>query len=315
VPCAASLRANFSMQHRDVAIHTNVGIFGHEGLLREFPPITSRVDLSDEIWIGILDPEMANTVMNTCEPKVYGMVPPARQYAQLYSFVRELPTPTAMHLWDTDNRLAAAIAISRLIHPTYVGFAYAARVAYQQNIAEQVFPAQIRGISADVMLSANRTRDWLTQADAEVLRELVPLLPMPLPTRVHNAFWHHEYAARTYYLDHRWTLIVTGLEALLNTNKAHNKRQFERRVPQLASELAVSVSEVEAGEAYDLRSKLAHGVSFISTGTSQGPSASQVNLYDRLEDTLRFAVLRSMRERAFGDVFRDDDNIRQRWRS
>jgi hypothetical protein len=302
------------MQYRDVAIHTNVSIFGAEELLRRFPPIRSRVDLSDQIWIGPLDSEIVALVMDTCEPRVYGMAPPVRQYAQLYAFVRELPTPSPMHLWDTDNRLAAAIAISRLIHPTHAGFAYAARVAYEQNAAEQICPALIRGISVDVMHSASRTRDWLTQADAEVLRELVPLLPMPLPTRVHNAFWHHEYAARTYYLDHRWTLVVTGLEALLNTDKAHNKKQFERRVPQLGSELAVSVSELDAAEAYDLRSRLAHGVSFISSGTSRSPSASQVDLYDRLEDTLRFAVLRGMRDGSFGDVFRDDEKIRQRWR-
>lgn len=142
---------------------------------------------------------------------------------------------------------------------------------------------------------------------------LVPGLKRKLPRRIHNVLWHHEYACRTYFLDYRWTLICTGLEALLHTDRKDSTRQFRRRVPGLASDLGINISETDAYEAYDLRSRLAHGVSFLSTGTTQGPSASQLLLYDRLEDDLRSAVLRGMRDESFGDIFSDDDHIRSRW--
>lgn len=302
------------MQYRDVAIHTNAGIFGKEEELRKFPPVEQRLDLSEHLWVGRLDPDMAKSVMDTCEPRTLGVTPIYRQFAQLYTFVRELPrVDDDPYGWDRDNELTATIALSRLIHPTFIGLGYAARLGCGEDGVKQTFPAQITGVSRHVFLSPNRTRDWLTVAEASVLGELVSKMQQQLPKRIHNALWHYEYAARTYYLDHRWTLVCTGLEALVHTDRNRNTAQFTGRVPAVASELGISVSEAEAVEAYDLRSRLAHGVSFLSTGTTQGPSPSQLRLYDRLEDTLRMAVLRGMRDKAFSDILRDDAQIRRRW--
>jgi len=301
------------MNYRDVAIHTNFGIFGNEEETTKFPPIQQRVNLSKEMWLGQLDSETARLVMDTCEPRVLGAPLPFRQFAQLYSFVRELPEQTDLYRWDDDNELTAVVGLSRLIHPTFIGFAYAARLAYEADGVKQIFPAQIKGISPEAFLSPNRKRDWLTEADASRLRDLRPLLHQQLPKRLHNALWHHEYACRTYFLDHRWTLVCTGLEALLHTDQVRNTAQFTRRVPALAAEVGVSISEAEADEGYDLRSRLAHGVSFLSSGTGQGPTTSQLQLYDRLEDTLRAAVLRGMLDKSFGNIFSEEDQIRTRW--
>ncbi len=300
------------MQYRDVVLHTNAGIFGKEEEWKKSPPVQQRVELSEHIWMGRLEPDAAKAVMDTCEPRVFGTPPPIRQFAQLYSFVRELPGYADIYRWDHDHELTAIVTLSRLIHPTFVGFVYAARLGYEPSGVKEIFPAQIIGISKEAFLSPSRTRDWLTDAEAHLLRELVPTLKQELPRRVHNALWHHEYAARTYYLDHRWTLVCTGLEALVHTDRNRNTAQFTLRVPRLASVLGINISEPDAVEAYDLRSRLAHGVSFVSTG-NQGPPASQLQLYDRLEDTLRTAVLRGMRDKSFGDIFRDDVQIRNRW--
>ena len=178
---------------------------------------------------------------------------------------------------------------------------------------KEVFPGQMSGISKQAFLSSSRVRDWLTEEDANALREVVPIVRQQLPRRVHNALWHHEYACRTFYLDYRWTLVCTGLEALVHTDTFRSTHQFVGRVPQLALELCLSISESEAREAYDLRSQLAYGVSFLATATTPAPSPSQLQLYDRLEDTLRKAVLRGMRDKSFGDLFRDEGQIRKRW--
>lgn len=171
------------MRYRDVAIHTNSGIFGKEEETKKFPPIQQRIDLSDHIWLGRLDPEMAKAIMDTCEPRVFGTPLPVRQFAQLYSFVRELPEYeySDIYRWDHDNELTAVVGLSRLIHPTFIGFVYAARVGYEADGVKQIFPAQISGVSREAFLSPNRTRDWLTEAEASVLRGLVPSLHLQLP--------------------------------------------------------------------------------------------------------------------------------------
>jgi hypothetical protein len=146
-----------------------------------------------------------------------------------------------------------------------------------------------------------------------VLRELAPIVWKDFPRRIHNALWHHEHAARNYYMDYRWTLVCIGLEALVHTDKHPSTGQFVQRVPQLALEMGISISEPDARDAYDLRSQLAHGVSFLATAKSDRPSASQLELYDCLEDILRVAVLRGVKDKSFGDIFRDADQIRKRW--
>jgi hypothetical protein len=102
--------------------------------------------------------------------------------------------------WDHDHELAAVVSQSRLIHPTFVGFAYAARLGFEGSDLKQIFPAEIIGISREAFLSPSPVRDWLTETEAQQLRDLVAALKQQLPKRVHNALWHHEYAARTYYL-------------------------------------------------------------------------------------------------------------------
>jgi len=102
-----------------------------------------------------------------------------------------------------------------------------------------VFPGQITGISIDACLSTAHKRDWLTEADAGVLKDLMVQSAIPasaFPARVSRAFWYYEYAIRTYYADLRWTLICTALEALVHTGKHDSTRHFRKRVPLLASE-------------------------------------------------------------------------------
>lgn len=295
------------MDYRDVVVHTNAGVFGRDEMLRNYPPIQQRLELSAHISLEFIQPEIAKAIMDVCDPKVLGIPSPVRQFAQLYSFVRQLPRDQDIYRWDEKNELTATLGLSRLVHPTSVGLSYAARLGYEQERVKEIFPAQIVGVSKHVFLSPSRTRDWLTEAEARSLSKIVPKLNEILPKRVHNALWHHEYALRTFYLDHRWTLVCTGLEALVHTESTKNTRQFAARVSRLASELGITLSEVEAIEAYDMRSRLAHGVSFIATGTVQ------LQLYDRLEDTLRTAVLRGMQDKSFATIFDDDDQIRKRW--
>jgi hypothetical protein len=87
---------------------------------------------------------------------------------------------TYLYEWDRDSRLQRCVGMSRLIHPTTVGFRYAARVRHGSSLDSlKIAPAQIRGISVDVSLSPAYERDWLTVEEARL--GLVFLAP--------NAIW------------------------------------------------------------------------------------------------------------------------------
>jgi len=283
-------------------------------LLASFPPITERIELGSGLWLGRFDSDLANTLMDACEPVLLGWPKAIRPFTQFYAYVRELDDSAELVGWDKDLRLQGCVAMSRLIRPTTVGFRYAARV--HRNSTSQtvtIIPAEIRGISVDVYLSPSHERDWLSTDEAAMLAKLLaaaaPLQQPAFPPRVSRALWYFDYAQRTYYADLRWTLIATAMEALVHTGKSDSTRHFKHRVPALASEVgAKTLTKSEAGLAWDFRSRLSHGDGFLVAM----PQAD-ISLYDKLEETLRLAILKAFLEPSFASVFTDDEKIAKRW--
>ena len=81
--------------------------------------------------------------------------------------------------------------------------------------------------------------------------------------RIHHAYWNHESALRSYYLDVKWTFVVSAFEALLNTRDQYVALQFRERVGQLAKHFNVGLTEAELKAAYNLRSQLVHAQNFL----------------------------------------------------
>jgi hypothetical protein len=298
----------------DVVLHTNGGMFRENAqeLLASFPSVKDRFELGRGLWLGRLDSDLANALMDTCEPKVLGIPAAVRQYAQMYAYGRDLSPDAEIHRWDDDHRLSRLVAMSRLIHPTTVGFRYAARVRHSDQILT-IVPAELYGISPDVYLSPSHTRDWLTVPEAELLAgvdaESEHLTQPSFPKRVSRALWYFDYAQRTYYADLRWTMIATALEALIHTGTANSTRHFKFRVPALAAEVgAPAMTASESDAAYDHRSRLSHGDAFLY----DIPQAD-INVYDKLEETLRLTILKAFREPSFAAVFLEDSRIEARW--
>jgi len=71
---------------------------------------------------------------------------------------------------------------------------------------------------------------------------------------------NHEHALRSYYLDIRWTLVVSAFEALMNIQEQFVRRKFCGR---LATEFGVSLSDNELDDAYTLRCGLVHSQAFL----------------------------------------------------
>jgi hypothetical protein len=122
--------------------------------------------------------------------------------------------------------LFATVALSRLIHPTSIGERYGAKVFHFGPPDSAILAIQPRGISPDVSLGRN-ARDWLSVEDGEELRKLMGCVPQtkPMHPRVHRAYWNHEYAMRSYSLDARWSVVISGLEALIDVEAGALERE------------------------------------------------------------------------------------------
>jgi hypothetical protein len=297
--------------NRDVVIHTNHNIFPLPNPdLEASPPVAERFDLSDDLWIGSIESEPARIVLDLGEPNYFGTPKPVKQYAQLYSFVRETQGPGIAYRWDEDSRLQSCVALSRLIQPTSVSLRYTARIRYNSDstIAD-ISPGDIRGVGIDAYLARPQVRDWLTEADAVRLHKILKRLASSrLPDRASRALWYHEYAVRTYYVEIRWVLVATALEAIVHVEQYHSTRQFKVRVSQLASELGVTGLGINESErAYTHRSTLAHGQKL---GQLSEPDRQ---LYEAMETTLRLAILRAIEDDAFAAILNDAGEIQKQW--
>jgi hypothetical protein len=271
-----------------------------------------RFQLRDDIWIERLDEQLAKNIQQACEPPHYNTQ--GRPWdLHLYAFVRRVPKEEKSN-HEGMSDLFTTVALSRLINPTSTGERYCAKV-FQYGLKDSPIQAiQFRGISPDVFLGKN-PRDWLSVEDGEALRKLMPWASQkPMHSRVHRAYWYHEYATRSYYLDARWPLVVSSFEALVNVDDQHVRQQFRERVKQIADEFQVRITAGELNKAYTLRSKLVHGEKFLFSLETVLPKSQQSEIYEKLELILRKTICRCLEDEQFSNHFRDKQAVKNRWK-
>jgi hypothetical protein len=202
---------------------------------------SNRFDLSDEIWIERLDEQLAKHIQKACEPPHY-KINSVEHDRHLYAFVHRVPV-VEKRKYAGIAGVFATIALSRLVHPTSIGDRYCSNVFHFGLPDSAIQAIQQTVVNAHVFIGNNR-RDWLSVEDGNVLRKLMVWVPetKPMHPRVHRAYWNHEYATRCYYLDARWPLVVSGLEALINVEEDHVTRQFCQRALQLAKEFQINLT-------------------------------------------------------------------------
>jgi hypothetical protein len=297
------------MSFKEVIIHTNSGIFSAPpGAIQSQPPVVNY-QLAEDLEIRKLDHEIVNKVMDLCEPNHYGVdVPIVRQFAQLYSFVRS-GSPSESIWGQPDNRLYICVALSRLVHPTSVGFIYHAQLNLgQKEELTQCIPISLEGHPTGAWIADRDGRDWLTDGDAAELEKLVSKLPLAVPPRISRALWYNELAARNYYADVRWVFIATALESLIHTSRDGSGHQFRTRTEKLAAAVGLSAfTQAEARSFYDLRSQLAHGQEIAQLSPAN-------HKLDRLgEDVLRRVIAKAILEPSFAATFADAAAIEGSW--
>jgi hypothetical protein len=187
-----------------------------------------------------------------------------------------------------------------LIHPTTIAPQYSARLIFDENgKLLAVVPGRVQGYGTHVWIVAEEWRDWLSNTEAEQLREFMPVYILNAPERVRRARSHIDHAFHAFYLDQRTASLVSGFESLLKVERHAATAQFKLRVPALALMVGSAITPDEAEVLYDDRSVYVHG----RTPNYTDVSAELIERYNKFETVLRSALLRASTDITFGNLF------------
>jgi hypothetical protein len=192
---------------------------------------------TNDIWMERLGKELAKKIQRACQPRHFNIDDVVHD-RHLYAFVKRITAPEKSK-FEGISELFGLMALSHLVHPTSIGDRYCARIFRYGDENSPIEAVRFYGVSPDVSLIDGR-RDWLSAGDGKTLTQLVPWLSANMHKRVHHAYWNHEAALRSYYLDVKWTFMVSAFEALMNTREYFVRMQFRERVKQLAKHFGVN---------------------------------------------------------------------------
>jgi hypothetical protein len=269
--------------------------------------------LYDDVWLADFDGDFVDAVMDACSPRGENFNP-VRQYGGPYGFIRVNAPEIGTYRFDADGRLAVCVGLSRLAFPTAVGFQYAARIRTPNAGARIIAPMPPTNLNPYAFVSDERS-NWLIPDDVPLIRRLVESYFTNKPTaRIGSALWQFETAFRSYYVDTRWPLLVTGLEALVHirgerdpkhrTRHAGSTRVFAQRLAILAARVGQpSATESVLRNIYDRRSTLVHG-----QGLGQLDQTTR-ELYDATEQLLAGVLRTALLEPEFSALFASDAAI------
>jgi hypothetical protein len=273
------------------------------------------VPIDGDLWVGMLDEELTKWVLDGTEPPGRNYVP-TRQYTGGYAFIRTNPPASKADQgdFDPDTRLRSAIALSRLVHPTSVCFDHSVRIRTWGKPRDQwqLVPHTEAGTGEHAfVLDVNE--NWLIPADISAIADLIKAWnPTTIPTRVGMALWHHEMAARNYYSDIRWPLLVTGLESLVRIKNEKDKkgapigstRAFVSRLAAIGRlDPSLAVIDPDLRAMYEKRSDLVHALALVAMDESTKA------LYRKLDGLVRGILRKAILNPVFAALFATDQSI------
>ena len=263
--------------------------------------------MEDDFWVGSLPNDIdPRVVFDACDPACFNFRP-ARPYGMRYAFCRKVrPAAESYYEWDNDVTIGTTLFLSRLIRPTTIANAYAARLFFVDGRLSTIVPAHTRGIGAYAwVVASDDWRDWLSTHELKELGQKLPLYLRDAPGRVRRARKHLDHAFHAFYVDQRFASLVTSFESLLKTSEYKSRKQFSSRAPRLATTLGLELISTECEEMYTDRSNFAHG----SEGTFRELSDSRVAQYERFERVIRLALLRASTEPQFAALFSSTKSV------
>lgn len=327
--CSFPSDAGRAVRARDMLLVQPIEVEGDADVsdeLRDHPPagvsrfeINGRVttplfDLGSGVMLGELASDESELILAACEQRGHYF----RAVGQLgvrYVFSLDVSEEAIRNglveygPWDAEQRIRMAIAFSRYIRDNSASTDIVARVVDFENGAQQVIPHRLYESSHTYRLPLVE-RDWLDDADADALRELLAVYwerHDEMPERVRRAVWRAELAVWTRWADHVLPLIVGAFESLVATRIDELTRNFKRRLPMLAQIIEFSgIDEGLAARLYEARSEGVHGHEVQLVAGWDEDAISDL----RLALTLLRRVLRRLIENPeFSDHFRSKDSI------
>lgn len=269
----------------------------------------------EDVWLARLESSFANAIMDACQVRGENFNP-IRQFGAPYGFVRVAAPLSAEspYDFDPDGKLVNCLRLSRLIHPTSIGMAHAARVRVWKSGAREIIPVRSHLINPFAFV-VNPDEDWLIPNDVPNIRAICSSFFVNAPPlRVNSALWHLEACARTYFVDIRWPQVVTALESLIHlSNEPHPTRPktfagstqvFVQRLHKLAGQIGFSISESDLRSIYSERSILTHGLHFGDL------TPERKRLYALTEDLARAVVRRCIEDSSLAATFASDSTIK-----
>jgi hypothetical protein len=292
---------------RDVVIQTTVhDLWVSDETFSEEPPVVDRIDLGNDLWIGQLESGTVNAVFDACTPPGLNFNP-TRLFGHHYCVVRELANPRVPPVkWDEDQKLRDCIALSRLVHPTTISTHFSARLFYEYGALSMIVPGLTHGLGSHAFVNGPTWRNWLTEKDAHELKGLIAAYDLErLPSRLRRAMRHLQYACLTHESEVRFTLVVSGLEALVNTRDHGVSAQFKKRVVLAARDVQTNISEDTARQVYNFRSCLSHGQRVRGEDIQKQFAAN----YAAMETLLRRLIRRGIEDNSFSARFESAASI------
>lgn len=293
----------------DVAIAPQDTRYTTHTSVHHFPYSNEWARVAQDLWVG----RLADTrcIMDACEPRGLAFRP-TRQFGDYYAVVRtNARNPSEPH-WDPDQKIRRAIAVSRLVHPTVLGYDYAARLVFRDDgKLRRVVPFE-HPLPA---YGGRLERPCLSPEEWQQVGKLMPELEnakQRLSTRIVRAIWYHEKAALEYWLEVRWMLLAAGVEALVgdSAGKGGLGQRFKDGLLKLAQ---CSDCQLTLGDASDTwherRCQVTHGQD-LPPGSSQGGEAND-ELYWRVERILGASLLKILADSTFSNHFRDDASVKK----
>lgn len=136
------------------------------------PPVGSPpFELAHALCIEKLDEDLERLIMDACTQRGHFFVPSMQDGCQ-YALTLDHPLSAASEWkWDPDGRLAAALALSRLVRDNAYSTEFAARVVAFADGQHQVI--SFDGGESRQAYRMHETRDWLDADDAAALAALI----------------------------------------------------------------------------------------------------------------------------------------------
>lgn len=281
------------------------------------------VQLDDAVTIEQIDPDLAQRILAATELAGEGIEherDTRRPSVVVHAYVREvwreeagdeMPVGSRWSHWDPDGRIYPAVQLSRLIRDNATSTRYAVRRMVRANGEEHLHPYTGHYSREAYRLHPDQP-GWLDDEEAAQLRDLLAAFrATPSGGRIGRALNRVDRAAAEQYFEDALPFLVGGFEALVKVGRNALSDQFAERVPQVASEVGITLDEGDLRELYDDRSTHLHGAEF------------EVGLKDREEEfrkrfvplceALRAAARRALTDAEFASRFTDDPSVERHW--